>query len=158
MAPQAEDMGDDATAYRPPNHVLVQWQGDMRFDAGATGAPRITIDGDGAAGPGPIDTLLSALAACAASDVVLILGKQRTPIQSLAIDVVATRVNGTPRRLEHVALEWRLNSEQAERSAAERAIDLSITKYCSVRDSLNPAAAIDWRLNLNGDLGELRHA
>jgi putative redox protein len=32
---------------------------------------------------------------------------------------------------------------------AERAIDLAVTKYCSVRDSLDPALPIEWTLELD---------
>ena len=36
-----------------------------------------------------------------------------------------------------------------ERDQAERAIDLAVNKYCSVKESLNPDIAIAWVLELN---------
>jgi putative redox protein len=36
-----------------------------------------------------------------------------------------------------------------EKEQAERAIDLSINKYCSVRSSLDPEAPITWTLALS---------
>jgi putative redox protein len=33
---------------------------------------------------------------------------------------------------------------------AERAIELAVTKYCSVRDSLDPNMPVTWSLELNG--------
>jgi putative redox protein len=145
--------GAAAPPKRPANHVLVDWRGDLRFEAEAPNGTRVLIDAGGESAPGPVDTLLGALAACAASDVVLILGKQRTPPSSLQIEVVATRVNGTPRRLDRALLIFHLAGEGIEREAAERAIELSITKYCSVRESLNQAATIEWRLDLGGAQG-----
>ena len=46
---------------RPPNHVVVTWQGDHRFDAGRPGGATHRIDADAETGPGPVDTLLNAL-------------------------------------------------------------------------------------------------
>jgi putative redox protein len=40
---------------------------------------------------------------------------------------------------------------EVDRLHAERAIDLSVTKYCSVRDSLDPNLPIEWKLVLNGE-------
>jgi len=40
---------------------------------------------------------------------------------------------------------------EVDRLHAERAIDLSVTKYCSVRDSLDPNLPIEWTLVLNGE-------
>jgi len=105
-----------------------------------------------------MDTMLCALGTCAASDVVLILEKSRTPPATLEVEVVGTRSEGTPRPLRHALLEWRLTGDRIERAAAERAIDLSIAKYCSVRDSLDRAIPIEWTLELNGARGTTRRS
>jgi putative redox protein len=36
-----------------------------------------------------------------------------------------------------------------ERVHAERAIELAITKYCSVQESLDPATPVEWTLELD---------
>ena len=47
------------------NHVVVRWDGDHRFDASRLGSEKaIRIDADALTGPGPVDTLLCALASC----------------------------------------------------------------------------------------------
>ena len=38
---------------------------------------------------------------------------------------------------------------------AERAVELSVTKYCSVRDSIAPDVEIEWTVVLNGEPGML---
>ncbi|HEU4585345.1 MAG TPA: hypothetical protein VFR95_06325, partial [Gemmatimonadaceae bacterium] len=53
------------------------------------------------------------------------------------------------RRLTYVRLAFRITGEGIERHHAERAIDLAINKYCSVRDSLDPNLPIEWTLALN---------
>jgi putative redox protein len=102
-----------------------------------------------------VDALLSALGGCAAVDVVDILAKRRTPVQSLTVDVRAERVDGTPRRLARATLNFVISGAGIQRSHAERAIDLAVNKYCSVRDSLRDDIPVDWTLTL---VGEDRHA
>jgi putative redox protein len=134
---------------RPPSRVKVTWAGGERFDGGRPGGPTARIDGTGETGQGPVDTLLSALASCAAIDVVQIIEKRRTPVKSLSVDVVGERVNGTPRRLHHVTLAFHIAGDGIERVHAERAIDLAVNKYCSVKDSLAKDIAIEWSLTLD---------
>ncbi|MEJ7812093.1 MAG: OsmC family protein [Gemmatimonadaceae bacterium] len=133
---------------RPPNVVQAVWRGDRRFETGRPGGPQIMLDGDATAGPSPVDALLSALASCVSIDVVDILRKGRTPPDSCEVEVVGTRVETTPRRLEHVLLRFRIGGAGIEREKAERAVELSVTKYCSVRDSLDPAMPVEWSVTL----------
>ena len=138
-----------AAVPKPPSRVKVTWAGGERFDAGRPGGPSVRIDGKAETGPGPVDTLVSALASCAAIDVVQIIEKRRTPVKSLSVDVVGERVNGTPRRLHHVTLAFHIAGDGIERVHAERAIDLAVNKYCSVKDSLAKDIAIEWSLTLD---------
>jgi len=136
---------------RRPSHVQVAWAGDHRFDAGRPGGLTLRLDGSGATGQSPVDGLLSALAACTGIDVVDILAKRRTPVASLDIAVTGQRFAGTPGRLTHMQLDYTITGVGIERVHAERAIELAITKYCSVRDSLSREIGIAWGLVLNGE-------
>lgn len=133
-----------------PARVTIEWDGEHRFNTGRVGAPRARFDGSGIAGQSPVDALLSAVAACASIDVVDILAKRRTPVATLDVDVTGDRVDTIPRRIKHITLAFRITGDGVERDQAERAIDLAITKYCSVRDSLREDIGIDWTLELNG--------
>jgi putative redox protein len=138
---------------RAPNEVAVRWTGAHRFDAGRPGGPTIAIDADAAGGPSPVDALLVALGTCTAVDVVDILAKRRTPVESLDVSVVGQRKDAVPARVTHVLLTYRIRGAGIERVHAERAIELAVTKYCSVRDSLDPALPVEWRLELEGESG-----
>jgi putative redox protein len=148
-----------------PVAVQIVWAGEGRFDAGreATSreggpdeSPQIRLDSSAHTGPSPFDALLCALGSCAAVDVVDILAKRRTPVESLRVNVRAERVDGTPRRLARATLEFSITGAGIERVHAERAIDLAVNKYCSVRDSLRPDAPIDGSLTLAGERRESR--
>jgi putative redox protein len=136
---------------KPPSRVHVQWKGDQRFEAGRPNAPTALIDGNGKAGQSSPDALLSALASCISIDVVDILAKRRTPVESLEIDVVGERVDTIPRRFKHITLNFRIAGKGIERDQALRAIELAATKYCSIRDSLRSDIVVDWTVNLHGE-------
>ncbi len=133
------------------NTLHVAWQGEHRFDAGRPGGPAVRIDASAKTGPSPVDYLLGALASCTAVDVVDILEKRRTPAATLTVDVKAARADATPKRLIGVQLTYTITGEGIDRPNAERAIELSVTKYCSVRDSLDPNLPVRWHLVLNGE-------
>lgn len=136
------------TAPPKPSRIHVDWVGGHRFDAGRPDGPTARIDGEGETGQSPPETLLTALATCISYDVIDILAKQRTPIESLSIDVVGERVTTIPRRYKHVTLNFRIAGKGIEEAQALRAIELSANKYCSVRETLRPDLEIDWTLEL----------
>lgn len=133
---------------RPDMKIGVQWKGDWRFSAGKEGAPSILIDAHSKDGPSPPEVLLASLTTCTAVDVVEILTKRKTPPHALAIDVTAERASGSPRRVTKVHLAYRIAGAGIERTHAERAIELAVTKYCTVRDSLDPEMPVTWSLEL----------
>ncbi|MFL5638091.1 MAG: OsmC family protein [Gemmatimonadaceae bacterium] len=131
-----------------PSRIYVEWVGGHRFDTGRPDGPAARIDGEGETGQSPPEALLSALATCVSYDVIDILEKQRTPIESLEIDVVGERVDTIPRRYKHITLNFRIGGKGVEKDNALRAIELSATKYCSVRDSLRSDIEIDWTVEI----------
>ena len=137
-----------ADTVRADLKVGVRWTGAVGFEAGPAGRPMLRIDGDSKDAPSPPETLLCALATCTAVDVVLILEKRRTPVASLEMDVIAERADATPRRLTKAHLAYRISGAGVERAHALRAIELAVTKYCTVRDTLDPDMPVTWSLSL----------
>ena len=132
-----------------PSRILLEWKGERRFEAGREGRPRILLDGDGVVSPTPPDALLAALASCISVDVVDILAKRRTPVETYNVEVLGVRVDTIPRRFNHITLNITIKGAGIERSHAEHAIDLGVTKYCSVGASLDPGIPVVWNLYLN---------
>jgi putative redox protein len=137
-------------AIRADNLVRILWSGEHRFDAGRPGGPQIRIDASAQTGPGPVDSLLIGLGTCTGVDVVDILAKRRTPVTAFNIEVQAERRETSPRRVLKAHLVYRIDGPGIAREQAERAVELAVTKYCSVRDSLDPAIPITWSVIING--------
>jgi putative redox protein len=138
--------GSEPTLHAP---VQIGWVSALQFDAGRPDGPKVRIDGDALTGPGPFDMLLAATAACAASDVVEIMKKQRTPLRALNVRVEAYRVHEIPRRLASAVLHFVLRGEGITPEKAARAVELSVNKYCSVRSSLIADAPVTWTIDLS---------
>ncbi len=134
------------TVSQPAAHgpIEIEWAGGLQFDSGRPGGPKARIDGDARTGPSPFDMLLGAFAACAATDVVQIMQKQRTPLEALRVRVEAQRVDGIPRRLAAAVLHFELRGAGITQDRAARAVELSVTKYCSVGSSLRTDAPVTW--------------
>jgi putative redox protein len=136
------------TTATKPSRIHVEWVEAHRFEAGRPGGPTARIDGDGETGQSPPETLLSALSTCVAYDVIEILAKQRTPISSMAIDIVGERVDTIPRRYKYITLNFIIGGKGIEKDHALRAIELSATKYCSVRESLRSDIQVAWTVEI----------
>lgn len=143
----------DATP-RPPSRVRATWDGAHRFDTGRPDGPTARLDGEGHVAQSPPDALLSALAACAAVDVVDILAKRRTPAERLVVDVEAVRRQDPPRRFVRIALTFAVDGAGIERMHVERAVRLAFDKYCSVAASLAPDIHVEAMVRLNGEDGD----
>lgn len=131
--------------------VELAWSGEgLRFTGGGTkpATPGIEIDGDGEMGPSPMITLLLAAAGCTGADVVVILRKMRVRLRELSIAVEGTRRDEEPRRYVSLRFRFRLAGEGLDRAKADRAVSLSLEKYCSVVSSLAPDISIDYDIDL----------
>jgi putative redox protein len=128
--------------------VEVEWQGGMRFRGGPPNAPAIVIDAHVEAGPGPMHTLLLALAACGGADVVSILEKMQVKLRRFRTRVEGLRAAEDPKRYVEIHFAIELAGDGLDEAKARRAIDLSITKYCSVLHSLRQDIAVNYELTI----------
>lgn len=138
----------------PPSQAIahppidVHWIDGLAFEAGRPQGAKVRIDGDAQSAPSPFDMLLAAIATCAAVDVVGILKKQRTPVRALNVRVEAHRLDAIPRRLASAILHFGITAPGTTPEKATRAVELSVTKYCSVRSSLAGDASVSWTVEL----------
>lgn len=135
------------------NNISIAWQHDHVFQAGRPGGPQTTVDSRAKEGSSPVDSLLIALGTCTAVDVVDILAKRRTPVEAMTVDVTAARADAVPKRVVGMLITYHITGNDIERVHAERAADLAVNKYCSVRMSLDPNMPVRWKVVLNGEEG-----
>ena len=128
--------------------VVLEWRDQLVFQGGEPGGPVTVIDGDNAAAPGPMLTLLLAAAACTGADVVVILQKMRVPPRSVRIEASGVRRETEPRRYVSVHFDFQVTAEGLDEARVRRAVDLSLTKYCSVINSLAPDIAVTYGITL----------
>jgi putative redox protein len=148
VAPGASGLGEQ----RPTSTTVhATWRGERRYEIGRPGGPSVTIDAAGQDGLGPVDTMLGALAACSAIDVIAYLEKRRTPVTRLDVRVDAERRPVAPRRVLQATLEFAIDGEDIDATHAERAIALSFQTYCSISHTLAPDVRLESRLVLNGE-------
>lgn len=130
-----------------PYPIEVVWEGGRRYRGGPADGPTLIVDGSRTDAPSPVDAVLISLAACSAIDVVEILEKRRTPASALSVRCDFSRASNPPRRITHAALTFRVTTD-SEQSHVDRAVELSMEKYCSVSNSLDPETEIQWRVEL----------
>ena len=124
---------------KPPLKAELVWSDGLRFGA-TSGRSAIVVDGDGAAGPSPMQLAAFALAGCMAADVVTIVEKGRHSLKALRVSLTGERAPDPPRRFTRISIHFHV-SGAVPSEAIERAIALSHEKYCSVWHSMRPDIA-----------------
>jgi len=89
----------------------------------------------------PMQSLLMALGGCTAIDVTLILTKQKLKILDFSLEIDGIRdEKNEPALWEKIHVNYHIKGEM-DKAFVERAVHLSMTKYCSVAETLRRAGA-----------------
>lgn len=135
--------------------VTVNWKGGMGFDALPPSGHLFTMDayaesGGQDLGPTPVETLLGALAACTAMDVISILRKKQQTITAYRLEVEGVRApeGQWPRPFLKINVRHVISGEQVDPAAVARAVQLSDEKYCTVVATLRqrPEITSEWAI------------
>lgn len=107
----------------------------------------ITMDGPeefggSNAGIRPKELLLLGLAGCTGSDVTTILTKKKVKLSDFEINIKADTSEEHPQVFTKIDLEYVFYGKELNPKDVERAIELSLTKYCSVTAMLQKAMEI----------------
>ncbi len=118
--------------------MTIQHLGGDRYVGHNEAGDQIIIDGeDVALGVRPMEALLAALGTCTAFDVVSILAKRRTPVESYRIELEGERAEEHPRGYTRIRVRHIVGGEGITPQSLGRAVSLSHEKYCSAAASLN---------------------
>ena len=121
----------------------VEWKHAQVYTARSESGHTLTLDGDRAEGPTPMECVLMSLCGCTSVDVISILTKKREPFTSLTVSAEAKKATESPSVFTHIRLVYRVGGAVKHKSM-EDAVRLSKTKYCSVSAMLEKTAKIDF--------------
>ncbi|MGB7263273.1 MAG: OsmC family protein [Albidovulum sp.] len=124
----------------------VKWAEDRTFIGEAGTGHKIafgTAHGDGTKpGPSPMELLLIGTGGCSAYDVVSILEKGRERIEDCVVELDADRAETDPKVFTRIHMHFIVKGRALDPKKVERAIDLSVEKYCSASAMMAATAAV----------------
>jgi putative redox protein len=138
--------------------VRVRWAGNRQMVGWDSAGHGIVMDapvgykGEGT-GARPLEVFLQALAACTAMDVVSVLEKKRQRFSSVEMEVTAQqREDEFPKIYTDIELLYVVRGQSVSPEAVARAIELSETKYCSVKGMLGPQVKLTTSYRVEEDV------
>lgn len=131
-------------------HIELTWIHEQTFLGVDSTNHSIVLSPGGGVGVKPSETMLIALASCSAVDLVEILKKQRATLHRLAITVDGEQDADPPWRYRRIHLRYQVTAADATLEKVQRAVDLALNKYCSVRSSLHPEIEVTFEVELSG--------
>ena len=93
-------------------------------------------------GPSPMELVLIGTGGCSAFDVVHILEKGREPVEDCVVEMDADRAEEDPKVFTKIHMRFVVKGRGLSRKKVERAVALSIEKYCSASAMLARTAEI----------------
>ena len=111
---------------------------DLRIDAGPE-------DGGEGSGYRPKALMLSALGGCTGLDVASLIKKMKLQVDSFHIDTIGHLTDEHPRIYNKVVVEYHFYGNSLKEEKLQRAVDLSIEKYCGVTEMFKGFAELDIR-------------
>lgn len=120
---------------------------DMHFIGTATSGHTLSMDADDKSGGNnagfrPSELLLVGFGGCSGMDVISILRKKRQSITGMEINVKGEKTDSYPKVYKEIHIEYIVKGKGVEKEAVERAILLSLEKYCTVGATLAKTGTI----------------
>ena len=122
------------------------WKSGQTFD---TFQGNAKLEVDAKAGFGPKAMLLSGLAACSGIDVVEVLEKMRVLFADLEIEVEADQTDEHPKVFKDIHINYKIKTSEENKQKVQKAIDLSLGKYCGVAAMLKKNSNIYYTISLS---------
>lgn len=124
----------------------LRWTGDRTFLGQTESGHSIAIGtahGDAPKpGPSAMELMLMGAGSCSAWDVVNILEKGREPVEDVLVELEADRAEEPPKVFTRIHLHFIVKGRGVTPAKVERAIQLSVEKYCSATAMLEKTAAV----------------
>jgi putative redox protein len=128
----------------------VVWKDEMAFDGELKGTP-IPLDavpefGGKNYGPTPKPLVLTALAGCTAMDVVSLMRKMKVPFTGFSVEVNGDLTDEHPKVYKAIRIAYRIAGTGLDAEKVEKAVNLSLDKYCGVAAMLKKTAEVSFEI------------
>lgn len=126
------------------NHITTKWLGGMAFESNNTSGNSFKIeDADESDGLRPKALMLSALAGCSGLDVASLIKKMKLEVATFKIDTIANMTEEHPKHYDAVFVEYHFYGSNLNEKKLQRAVDLSVDKYCGVFEMFRQFAKME---------------
>ncbi|MDV7137741.1 OsmC family protein [Maribacter sp. TH_r10] len=130
------------------NHITTKWVGEMAFESNNPSGLDLRIDAgpeSGGEGSGyrPKALMLSALAGCSGLDVASLIKKMKLKVDDFQIDTIANLTDEHPKYYDAVTVEYHFHGKELDEKKLQRAVDLSVEKYCGVMEMFRQFAKLE---------------
>ena len=95
-------------------------------------------------GTQPTELLLASVASCSVMDVRHILERGQQTVASLTVTIDGTQHDGVPATFRALHLDFTARGDALDEHKVQRAVQLSVEKYCPVMRSLDPRITVTW--------------
>ena len=123
----------------------IKWVEDRTFIGESGSGHKIVLgtapEGRGP-GPSPMEFVLIGLGGCSGYDVVHILDKGREAIEDVTVELEAERAQQDPKVFSRIHMHFVVKGRGLAAEKVERAIALSVEKYCSASAMIAKTATI----------------
>jgi len=128
------------------NKVITKWTEGMSFETISPNGISLrlgsSLEGDSEKIASPKALMLSSLAVCSGIDVVSILEKMKIELKEFKINTVGSLTQEHPKYYNKVSVEYHFYGDQLDKEKINKAVNLSVTKYCGVMEMFRSFAEI----------------
>ncbi len=130
--------------------VKLEWKENMKFAAYTPSGHEVMLDSSVNSGgedtaARPMELLLVSLVGCTAMDVISILKKMKASPENFRVEVEYERAPEHPKIYTKIHLKY-IFKNAPSKAKAEKAVELSQNKYCSVSAMLKKASNLTYEL------------
>ncbi|MBZ0155845.1 MAG: OsmC family protein [Alphaproteobacteria bacterium] len=131
----------------------VKWVDGMQFVGESDSGHAIVMDADKDAGGNntgmrPTELLLIGLGGCTGMDVASVLRKKRQLLSGVETNIKGQKAQDYPQKFTEIEIEFVVTGKDLSEEAVKRAVELSMTKYCSVKATLEGTAKVSYRYRI----------
>jgi putative redox protein len=134
--------------------ITTQWKGNMVFESDNPRWDSVMMDasadfGGTGSGMAPKAMMLSSLAGCSGLDIVMVLDKMKVKLDDFKMIVEGELTDEHPKYYHAVTVDYHFYGENLKESKINKAVDLSIEKYCGVMEMFRRFATVTTNVHIH---------